>query len=201
LSRHAQGTRVYLREVWERWWPVRTEFERLALAPHDWRLAGLRPMNHPQRRLAALARMVVAWPRLRKIGDGGDVRLLTDFFENLRDDFWERHYTLTSRETAKPMALVGRTRVVEMLANVFIPLAFLERPDVWNEYARLPAALDNRRVNIAALRLFGGDGNGAAFTKTVALQQGLLQIYEDFCMQDATDCALCQFPQRVEEWR
>jgi hypothetical protein len=201
LSRHAQGTRFYLRKVWERWWPARAEFERLALAPRDWRLAGLRPMNHPQRRLAALARMVAAWPRLRKLADGCDARKLTEFFESLRDDFWERHYTLTAREAAKPMALVGQTRVVEMLANVFIPLASLDRPEVWKDYAQLPAALDNRRVNIAALRLFGGDGKGAAFTKTVAHQQGLLQIYEDFCMQDASDCALCQFPQRVEEWR
>jgi hypothetical protein len=28
-------------------------------------------------------------------------------------------------------------------------------------------------------------------------QQALLQIYDDFCMQDASDCARCPFPEQV----
>jgi hypothetical protein len=33
----------------------------------------------------------------------------------------------------------------------------------------------------------------------VAHQQGLLQIYEDFCLQDNSDCAQCPFPEQ-EKW-
>jgi hypothetical protein len=36
--------------------------------------------------------------------------------------------------------------------------------------------------------------------KTVAQQQGLLQIYEDFCLQDNSDCAHCPFPEQMGKW-
>jgi hypothetical protein len=28
----------------------------------------------------------------------------------------------------------------------------------------------------------------------------LLQIYEDFCMQDNSDCAQCPFPEQMRKW-
>jgi hypothetical protein len=36
--------------------------------------------------------------------------------------------------------------------------------------------------------------------RTVVHQQGLLQIYEDFCMQDNSDCAQCPFPEQMANW-
>jgi hypothetical protein len=29
----------------------------------------------------------------------------------------------------------------------------------------------------------------------------LLQIYEDFCMQDNSDCAQCPFPEQMANWK
>jgi hypothetical protein len=37
--------------------------------------------------------------------------------------------------------------------------------------------------------------------KTIAHQQGLLQIYEDFCLQDNSDCAQCPFPEQMQKWK
>ncbi|HZR78470.1 MAG TPA: hypothetical protein VFA58_04635, partial [Chthoniobacterales bacterium] len=76
----------------------------------------------------------------------------------------------------------------------------VEDRDVWTEYASLPARLTNRRVEIAATRLFGDDPRRQDFTKTVAQQQALLQIYEDFCLQDNSDCAHCPFPEQMKKW-
>jgi hypothetical protein len=28
----------------------------------------------------------------------------------------------------------------------------------------------------------------------------LLQIYEDFCLQDNSDCAHCPFPEQMQRW-
>ena len=58
LAEFAPGTRQYLRVLWDRWWPQRADLERLILPPRTWRLSGTRPLNHPQRRLAALAGIV-----------------------------------------------------------------------------------------------------------------------------------------------
>ncbi len=67
LGEFDSPTRAYLRGLWERWWPRRAEFERLMLPRSVWKMSGQRPMNHPQRRLAALAQIVEQWPRIRAL--------------------------------------------------------------------------------------------------------------------------------------
>ena len=98
------------------------------------------------------------------------------------------------------MALVGASRVTDMLMNVFYPWAILDRPEKWEEYRSLAAELSNRRVEVAAARLFATDARQAELLKNAAMQQGLLQVYEDFCMQDESDCAACLFPRQVAQW-
>src|SRR4029077_19116662 len=57
LSSFEPGTRQYLRTLWGHLLPRRAEVERLILPPRTWRLSGTRPLNHPQRRLAALGQI------------------------------------------------------------------------------------------------------------------------------------------------
>lgn len=193
-------TRTYLRGLWERWWPRRAEFERLTIARELWKLSGQRPMNHPQRRLAALAQIVRHWPKIRALRERCEPGEIHEFFAELRDEYWEHHFTVSSKSTGARMALVGETRVVEMLANVFFPLAIAADDTRWIGFKNLPAALTNRRVEIAATRLFSDSPHRRELLKTAAIQQGLLQIYEDFCMRDASDCERCRFPEQLAKW-
>ena len=157
-------------------------------------------MNHPQRRLAALAQLVRQWPRVRALRAACEPAAARDFFAELSDDYWDHHFTVTSKPSAKAMALVGESRVTEMLANVFFPLAISSQPERWNCFRELRAPLSNQRVEIAALRLFGESPLAGSLLKSVAMQQGLLQIYEDFCQRDATDCEQCAFPAQLAKW-
>ncbi len=195
-----EATRKWVRDSWEKWWPRRAEFERLNIAPGLWRMSGQRPMNHPQRRLAALAQIVRHWSKIRGLRDRCDPTEIQDFFADLKDEYWDHHYTVTSKHSARRMALVGASRVVEMLANVFFPLAVAQDETRWIGFKNLRAPLANQRVEVAAQRLFGDSPRSTAFLKSAALQQGLLQIYEDFCMRDATDCARCLFPKQLAQW-
>ena len=88
-----------------------------------------------------------------------------------------------------------------MLANVAYPLLLPERPEVWAEYLDLPALLDNQKVRRASLRLFGDSPLARVFQKKLHHQQGLLQIYEDFCLEDDSACTECPFPERVMQWK
>ena len=194
------ATRQYLRGLWEKWWAHRAEFERLQIAPALWRMSGQRPANHPQRRLAALAQLIRAWPRVRALVAPCEPGKIAEVFANVSDEYWDFHYTVTSKTSPKRMALIGESRVTEMLANVFFPLAIHADPKRWIGYKNLPATLGNRRVEIAALRLFGDSPRGAELMKSAAIQQGLLQIYEDYCLQDASDCARCRFPTQLAQW-
>jgi len=113
-----------------------------------------------------------------------------------------------SEAAPKEMALIGKSRVADILANVLFPFWISQdadpstplRTSVWPAYAKLPALLSNRRLETAATRLFGNDPRRKQFLKTVAHQQGLLQIHEDFCMQDNSDCAQCPFPEQMKRW-
>ena len=189
-----------------------------------WRISSTRPVNHPQRRLAALAMFVRAWPAFRRAiaspisvgkavgfpnrdadslpysGKKCGMRVLQDFFTGLDHPFWNFHYTLTADASPKEMALIGESRVTDILANVLFPFWLAEDIEVWPAYGLLPARLSNRRLETAAARLFGNDPRRNQFLRNVANQQGLLQIYEDFCMQDNSDCVQCPFPEQMAKW-
>lgn len=197
-----QETRAYLRACWAAWWPRRAACDRLILPADAWKLGGLRPANHPQRRLAALAALARRWREVRALLETGapnPAAAVLRFLAELSDEYWDRHYTLTSGRSARPLALIGGARATEMLANVFFPVMIAARPEHWAGYEKLPAALTNRRVETAATRLFGDEQPAARgrWLKRVVHQQGLLQIYEDFCLQDLSDCTRCTFPERV----
>jgi hypothetical protein len=98
------------------------------------------------------------------------------------------------------MALIGESRIAEILANVLLPLFLAEGFDIWAAYEKLPARLSNRRLETGATRLFGNDPRRPYFTRTIANQQGLLQIYEDFCLRDNSDCMQCPFPEQMAKW-
>lgn len=194
-------TRAYLRNLWERWWKLRGQFGAIALAHETWRLSSVRPANHPQRRLAALGEIIRHWQKISALTREGEIAAVRSTLEELGDEYWGCHYTLTSRKSPRPMALLGEGRVNDILANVIYPLAVSAHPARWKDYLKLPAPLVSRPVKIAALRLLGGHENVAkSLLKKTACQQALLQIYEDFCMRDNTDCTQCPFPEQLAKW-
>jgi hypothetical protein len=198
-------TRGYLRQLWQEWWRQREECSRW-LEPAQrppWKMAATRPGNHPQRRLGALTIMLASWDKVSApLMDATRWSQMAwkETLAALAHEYWSQHYTLLAAPAAKPMALVGESRVQEMLANVAYPLLMPERTRLWAEYLELPALLENQKVGRAVLRLFGESPRGALFQKKLHHQQGLLQIYEDFCLEDDTACADCPFPERLKEW-
>jgi hypothetical protein len=206
LDVYQRSTRGYVRQLWDRWWLHRDAMQRMILPARIWKASSTRPVNHPQRRLAALAMIAHEWPGFRRaldkaIAGGEPATTARKFFGGLEHPFWNFHYTLTADPSLKKMALVGDSRIADILANVLFPFWRSEDVDVWPEYAKLPAQLSSRRLETAATRLFGNDPRRPQFLKTVANQQGLLQIYEDFCMQDNSDCAQCPFPEQMAKWK
>jgi hypothetical protein len=208
LDVYKRSTREYVRQLWDRWWPHRDALQRLILPAKIWHLSSTRPLNHPQRRLAALAILARDWPRLERALGKSSVNAAKHFFHAMDHPFWNFHYTLISKAAPKKMALIGEARIADILANVLFPFWLAHDLDpsaslaknAWAEYVKLPAQLSNRRLETGATRLFGSDPRRKQFLKTVANQQGLLQIYEDFCMRDNSDCAQCPFPEQMKQW-
>ena len=55
LTRAQKSTDSYLRRIWDCWWRERDAFSDCILPRAVWKFHGLRPANHPQRRLALAA--------------------------------------------------------------------------------------------------------------------------------------------------
>lgn len=201
LAIYPGETRGYVRRLWDRWWPHRDEMQRLVLPGKLWRLSGTRPLNHPQRRLGALAALVGGWRTLTKSLAKKNAKAAEDSFLGLRHPFWNFHCTLASDAAETAMALVGQSRIADILANVLLPLFLADGAEVWPAYEKLAARLSNRRLETGATRLFGDDPRRSRLMRTVAHQQGLLQMYEDFCLRDNSDCAQCPFPEQMRKWK
>lgn len=198
-------TRSYLRTLWETWWKYRAlPLSNTASLPLPWNLSAIRPMNHPQRRLAALSEVAAHWSTICCWTNDPENFVEKDFrasLEKIHHPYWDHHFTLTSKPTSKPMALLGATRTADLLANLIYPMLVPEREALWFSYCQKPAPLDNEKSSRAALRLFGSNVSLADnFTCKLHHHQALLQIYEDFCCVDATDCIHCPFPEQLTQW-
>ena len=195
INRAAAIDPDYWRRLWEHWWQLRSQFAHLILRHDLWRFGTTRPSNHPHRRLGALAELVRRWKEIRLISPR--LEEVGQWLSGLSHPFWDHHFTLTSRASDRPIHLLGQTRINEILANVIHPMLLARNEADWDSYKCIRAELSNRRLTIVCKRLFGQSDRAKEHFRFLYQQQGLLQIFEDFCLADATNCAACRFPEMV----
>ncbi len=189
-------SRQWLEQLWETWWQDRTKYQLDPNREIQWVLHGNRPINHPQRRLAALAVIAQHWPTFRKLST--QPKALTDWLLSLTDSFWSTHYTLTSKPSNRKLALIGKDRISDLIINHLLPLKIAEGDQsAWSVYQSLPAPAINEKVRRAHYRLFGNRKDARVFLKKSWQHQALLQIYQDFCLADTSDCDDCPFPEQL----
>ena len=199
-TRHQQKggdaeTVEYLQSLWKRWWRYRGELHHLILDRKHWNLTASRPLNHPQRRIGALGTIIQHWHELRVLPP--DFEVVQQWFRGLSHVFWDYHYTVGSTPSRRRLHLVGESRTKEILANVICPMSIMSDQQHWPAFKQLRSELGNKHLEIVCCRLFGGVQDAGAHTKFLYQQQGLLQIFEDFCLADTSDCAKCNFPNMV----
>ncbi len=186
------------RTLWGLWWrnpaPVPEH-------PLPWRLDGLRPLNRPFRRLAAAAALFSRRAELlERIGavDPADPKALRSVEKILVEvsRFPEVEPLLSLGGPAgKPAALLGTARAAAIVTNAVIPyLAATGNASMEALYDRLPPEEIGAPARAMANRLFGRDHNPRVlYEHSGLLQQGLLQIFSDFCLNDRSGCAECRF--------
>jgi hypothetical protein len=216
LTRVQASADDYSRRLWDRWWREREEFADFILPRELWRFHGIRPANHPQRRLALAAHWLAAGDMPDKLErwftatipdnklEGSLVKLL----QVGRDEFWSRHWTFRSRRMSEAQPLLGARRVTDLAVNVILPWFWMRavagktapmKQIAEHRYFAWPRAEDNAVLRLARQRLLGGSNTRAL--QTAALQQGLLQIVRDFCEHSNALCENCRFPELVRSLR
>lgn len=200
----------YLRQVWSIWWRESDAFREFQFPREIWNLGGIRPANHPERRLAAAAHWAVRTEMTREFDRWLERKIespdlstsLSEIVQVRQDPFWSYHWTLKSKPFRESQPLLGEQRITDLAINVILPWLYVRALAGQNEmlsrvaearYFQWPAGDDNSVLKLARQRLFGGVSS--RFLKTAALQQGLLQITRDFCDHSDASCNGCEFPE------
>jgi hypothetical protein len=185
----------------------RDDLSGLRQLPLVWKRVAVRPNNYPERRMAGAARF---FARVSQTGLAATLDNIwkTDekpiarrrMFENLFPrpmGFWADHCSWTGKKLARPTALIGPSRVRSMIGNVFIPygLALARQARdlelehrVYRFFNAFPKEDENRIVSLMVPRVFGDTPPKRIDFRA---QQGLLQIYQDYCEANPS-CRNCR---------
>ena len=216
LTRTGKSADGYVRRLWDCWWREREGFSDCILPRSVWKFHGLRPANHPQRRLALVAHWIASDGLVQKLEcwcaaglpDKSLLVSLRKIFEVERDEFWSWHWTFRSARLKKPQPLLGAARVTDLAVNVILPWLWTRAVEgkngklqrvIEHRYFTWPSAEDNSVLRLARQRLLGVGQNCAL--QSAAAQQGLMQIVRDFCGHSNAVCGNCRFPELVRGWR
>jgi hypothetical protein len=213
LTRPQKSSDTFLRRAWDYWWRERDALADCTLPRTLWRFHGLRPANHPQRRLALTSHWLAAGNLVEKIEEWitaeiSEKNLLDSLHQILQveqDDFWSWHWTFNSTRLAWPQPLLGASRVTDLAVNVVLPWLWIRAKEGGSEtilreveqrYFAWPAAEDNSLLKLARQRLLAT--GRVKILQGAAQQQGLMQIVRDFCEHSNAICTDCRFPELVQ---
>jgi hypothetical protein len=208
----ASGRQV--RHLWDIWWREREGFAAQLMPRSIWRLGGVRPANHPQRRLALAAHWFANGDlsmRLERwfLDDLPSAQLLPalqTILSDHADEFWQKHWTLNGRELTSIEPLLGVPRTTDLAVNVILPWFWVRARAGANEalcrraeqrFLAWPTGQDNQILKLARGRLL--EGMPRRQLRGAAQQQGLLQIVHDFCDHADALCRNCPLPQHVSK--
>ncbi len=180
-ERATDGARLYHRSVWDAWWPQRAQYELSSARRLPWLMAAGRPLNHPHRRVAALAVAATQWASLRPLLTGEHARRLERALTALTHPYWDWHCSLPAAPMERKAALMGKARIREFLINhIYVQDA---SPAAWETYLCLAAEAGPARVLGIARQLFGARRDVEELLRLCFVQQGLLQLERDCSME------------------
>ncbi len=202
------------------WWGKKDEADFQA----DLRLDHIRPLNHPVRRLAYMAkllqdpRMEDLWFKLiniwcdfaskdfSSVGTRIIKQQLLDLVPDYQDPYWNSHFLFEPQSGGHAISFIGKDTKAEIVINVFIPLlqALVKESGNskwWESFQHLYHTF--RGITTSKSRYlqhrFFGNSPKAAILNTARLSQGAYQIHKDFCLHYEASCEGCPFVKRYHD--
>ena len=193
-ERCSAEARAYHRRLWDAWWPLQEQYRLSGERALPWQLAPVRPMNHPQRRVAALAAGAQQWETLEPLFNVATAARLRAALTALSHPYWDTHCTLPSAAMPRRCALVGRQRADDFILNHVYAQDAGEA--AWCSFLALKTKELPQRAQQTAAALFGNAaGIGEEAEHRAFTQQGLLQLAADFADERG------QYPAALADWQ
>jgi hypothetical protein len=169
-----------------------------SLAPGIWKTWGVRPENAPARRVAAAAALVARAGEPSALLAIADARTVNEAIAPLcisAEGYWLRHHDVCAGPCRLPAGFVGRSRALEIVVNVVLPVACAAGDAALAGRARelfgrlpRPAAYGATRFIEEALA-----SEGMRVPVNARRAQGLLSLQREWCA--AGGCGRCALSQ------
>ena len=205
-------------ELLQQWWHhLPRSLQQRAWQGVPWRQPQVRPTNTPERRLAAMARLLACYhgtnlleaalSRCQPFLGQSQPTVARTLCHALMDmlifpvtSYWTEHSRLGSRK-GHPQRLIGTQRALTMVVDAVLPVLLLSaqaseplQTALLACYRAAPRLPNNSLLRYMARRLFGDDPALLAVVSGARQQQGVLQIFSDYCNNDEGNCQGCDFP-------
>jgi len=114
---------------------------------------------------------------------------------------WEQYKSFSVR-LKRPARLLGVQRIRDIIVNVALPFltAYAHKKDdgplavkTRRAYLLMPTLQQNRVLNEAVHRFLVPPSRGVTLLRQACQQQGLHEIYRNFCLMLHNDCKNCPF--------
>lgn len=208
----------YLSLVASAWSTLQTKINQPPLSGKSWSYTGIRPANFPERRIVAIASILSEHlthgifrhilRTFQKIDDTKKnktqfksfVTDITSLFLKTHDAYWSYRYTLGGKKLNKPQKLLGKERASNILVNVIVPimLVYARKHNDTTLEERLHYIYRNYRPHpptsvskFMGIRMFGTTKDSNKIVNSARRQQGLYQLFKDFCENDTISCNKC----------
>ena len=195
-------TRDYRKQLWNAWLEQRDQVELSPAQALHWVTSDQRPVNHPQRRIGSLATVLRHWDELKSVAfaDPFEFKPVADLLAGICHPFWSLHHRLNAAGADEPYRLFGRAQSIDLAARLLIPLALEEGRMSWREYHKIRFSGLNTHIRDSGRRLIGDAQKERKWTRRVLYRQGLLQVDQDFCLENL-DGHEAVYGEQLQQWK
>lgn len=223
ISADDDETREYCENLRAQWQSHSAGLRINPLTKKDWHIHGVRPANFPLRRMAGVSQLLarISISGLENIVSSlaADVKAAAGpkeyrallsryagYIEQPAEGYWAHRITPGGNFVENAPALIGKTMGVSVLINVFFPALMCRarldgdeplRDAVIALYGASPALDEHQITRLMRYRIRGEAPGGAVPLGREIIQQGLLQVFFDFCDGYIRDCSSCPVPELI----
>lgn len=208
----------YTNDVEQIWSVIKNDIENKPMDGELWSFRYSRPGNYPTRRIAAISRLLAenfetgifriilkSFEKIDGNKSGTDqikaiIRNTESIFLELYDEYWSHYYTFGGKRLKNKGRLIGKERSSVIFINIVIPVLLVyarKMNDIvleerlFKAYKLHSKLSPNNVTRFMSYRILGKDTQKRNVVNTARRQQGLLQIFKDFCESDDIACKRC----------
>ena len=214
----------YINDIERIWSEIRNDIKSKPMDAESWSFKYSRPGNYPTRRIAAISRLLAenyetgifrvilaSFEKTDKSKSDMDqiktiIKNTESIFFELYDDYWSHYYTFGGRRLKIRGRLIGKERSTVIFINIIIPVLLSyarKREDselegkLFKAFKQHSKLSPNNITRFMGYRILGKESQEGTVVNSARRQQGLLQIFKDFCESDDIACEKCVLLQTI----